>query len=182
MSLEKVRAEFSAALAEYERIFGTRALTAGAPGWQTCVFGRQVYDEANLLYASDTRGRAPFFPRIDGRVFSTLEIPSTLPTFDELLGRPEFPEGKIVAHYLSLLRKNGDDALNVFTLHAEIEGMMKMPLFRALLEACRARGVQFVRLDECARELLQNRDAIPVRDIVMAEIDGRSGLVATEGS
>jgi peptidoglycan/xylan/chitin deacetylase (PgdA/CDA1 family) len=177
MPLEKVRAEFGAALAEYERIFGARALTAGAPGWQTCAFGRQVYDEANLLYASDTRGRAPFFPRIDGRVFSTLEIPSTLPTFDELLGRPEYPDDKIVARYLGLLR---EDALNVFTLHAEIEGMMKMPLFRALLEACRERGVEFARLDWHARELLKNRGAIPVRDIVMAEIDGRSGLVATE--
>jgi peptidoglycan/xylan/chitin deacetylase (PgdA/CDA1 family) len=179
MPLEKVRAEFSAARAEYERILGTRALTAGAPGWQTCANARQVYDEANLLYSSDVRGRAPFFPRIDGRVFSTLEIPGTLPTFDELLGRPEYPDDKIVPHCLSLLRVG---ALNVFTLHAEIEGMMKMPLFRALLEACRAAGVEFVRLDDCARGLLQNRDAIPVRDIVMAAIDGRSGLVATEGA
>ena len=179
MPLEDVRAEFSAALSEYGRIFGTRALTAGAPGWQTCANARQVYDDGDLLYSSDTRGGAPFFPRIDGRVFSTLEIPSTLPTFDELLGRPEYPDDKIVAHYLSLLR---EDALNVFTLHAEIEGMMKLPLFRALLEACRAAGVEFVRLDACARELLRNPGAIPVRDIVMAEIDGRSGLVATEGA
>ncbi|AWI08840.1 4-deoxy-4-formamido-L-arabinose-phosphoundecaprenol deformylase [Ereboglobus luteus] len=178
MPLEKVRAEFGAARSEYERVFGTRALTAGAPGWQTCVNARQVYDEADLLYSSDTRGRAPFFPRIDGRVFNTLEIPSTLPTFDELLGRPEFPDDKIVAHYMSLLR---EDALNVFTLHAEIEGMMKAPLFRALLEACREAGVEFVRLDDCARELLKTRGTIPVRDIVMAEIDGRSGFVATEG-
>ena len=176
-----MRAEFSAALAEYERILGTRALAAGAPGWQTCANARQVYDEAGLLYSSDTRGRAPYFPRIDGRVFSTLEIPSTLPTLDELLGRPEYPGGEIVGHYLDLLRGNGRDALNVFTLHAEIEGMKKMPLFRALLEACLASGVQFARLDDCARELLRDRGALPVRDIVMAEIDGRSGLVATEG-
>ena len=185
MPLENVRAEFSAALAEYERILATRALTAGAPGWQTCANARQVYDEANLLYSSDTRGRAPFFPRIDGRVFSTLEIPSTLPTFDELLGRPEYPDNKIVPHYLRLMseRANPADTPHVFTLHAEIEGMMKLPLFRALLETCRARAVEFIRLDDYARALLQNRASlpIPVRDIVMSEIDGRSGLVATEG-
>jgi len=61
--------------------------------------------------------------------------------------------------------------------------MMKLPLFRALLETCRARAVEFIRLDDYARALLQNRASlpIPVRDIVMSEIDGRSGLVATEG-
>ncbi|OAM90124.1 4-deoxy-4-formamido-L-arabinose-phosphoundecaprenol deformylase [Termitidicoccus mucosus] len=177
MPLEKVRAEFAAALAEYQRVFGAPALAAGAPGWQTCANARLVYDEARLLYSSDTRGGAPFFPRIDGRVFDTLEIPSTLPTFDELLGRPGWSDGEIVAHIMRLLR---DDALNVFTLHAEIEGMKKQPLFRALLEACRARGVRFVRLDGHARALLRARADIPVRDIVMAPIDGRSGLVATQ--
>ncbi len=176
MSLTAVREEFVAARAEFLRIFGSEATTAGAPGWQSNARSREVYDEANLLYASDTRGGAPCFPRIDGKVFKTLEIPSTLPTFDELMGRPEYPDEKIAAHYLSLLR---DDQVNVFTLHAEIEGMGRRTLFRELLAACRARGVEFIRLDAYARELLVQRAAIPIRDQAMAEIDGRSGLVAT---
>ena len=176
MSLAEVAAEFDAARAEFRRIFGTEAHTAGAAGWQSNGRSRAAYEEAGLLYASDTRGGEPFFPRVDGRVFRTLEIPSTLPTFDELMGRPEFPDEAIVPHYLSLLR---EDRPNVFTLHAEIEGMGRRALFRELLAACRARGVQFVRLDDLGRELLADRGAIPVRDQVMAEIDGRSGLVAT---
>ncbi len=165
-----------AARAEFLRIFGTEARTAGAAGWQSNARSREVYDEAGLLYASDTRGGAPFFPRVAGRVFRTLEIPSTLPTFDELLGRPEYPDDRIVPHYLSLLREEG---VNVLTIHAEIEGMAKRALFRALLAACRERRVQFVRLDAHARELLARRDAIPARDQVLAPIDGRSGVVAT---
>ena len=179
MSLEEIRAEFAAARAEFKRVFGVEAHTAGAAGWQSNARSRQVYDEAGLLYASDTRGASPFFPRIDGTVFKTLEIPSTLPTFDELMGRPEFPDDKIVAHYLSLLR---DDRPNVFTLHAEIEGMGKRALFRDLLRACAARGVQFIRMDDLARELLANRAAIPICDQKLAEIDGRSGLVATQAA
>jgi undecaprenyl phosphate-alpha-L-ara4FN deformylase len=58
--------------------------------------------------------------------------------------------------------------------------MGKRGLFRALLAAWRERGVEFIRLDELARELLANRAAIPVCDQVPAEIDGRSGLVATQ--
>lgn len=177
MSAPDVQAEFDAARAEFRRIFGNEAHTAGAAGWQSNARSREAYERAGLLYASDTRGGAPFIPRIDGQVFQTLEIPSTLPTFDELMGRPEFPDDKIVAHYLSLLRA---DRPNVFTLHAEIEGMGRRGLFRELLAACAARGVEFVRMDDLARELLANRAAIPVRDQVQAEIDGRSGFVAAQ--
>jgi hypothetical protein len=58
--------------------------------------------------------------------------------------------------------------------------MGKRDLFRALLRACADRGLPFVRLDAFARDLLANRAAIPVRDQVLAPIDGRSGLVATQ--
>jgi hypothetical protein len=114
---------------------------------------------------------------VDGRVFQTLEIPSTLPTFDELMGRPEYPDVKIVPHFLSLLRA---DQPNVFTLHAEIEGMGRRTLFRELLAACREAGVEFIRLDDLANELLANRAAIPVRDQVMGTVDGRTGVVAMQ--
>ena len=178
MTLAEIRAEFAAARDEFRRLYGVEAHTAGAAGWQSNARSRQVYDEAGLLYASDTRGASPFFPRIDGQTFRTLEIPSTLPTFDELMGRPEYPEERIVAHYLSLLR---EDRPNVFTLHAEIEGMGKRGLYRALLRACADRGVQFIRLDDLARELLARRDTIPVCEQQQAEIDGRSGRVAVQG-
>lgn len=178
MSLDAVRAEFIAARAEFLRVFGSEAHTAGAAGWQSNARSRQVYDEAGLLYASDARGEFPFFPRVDGRVFETLEIPSTLPTFDELIGRPEYPVDRIVPHYLSLLR---EDRPNVFTLHAEIEGMGHRAIFNDLLDACQRAGVQFIRLDDLAHELLQNRAAIPICDQRQAEIDGRSGNVAVQG-
>lgn len=179
MSLDAVRAEFIAARAEFLRVFGSEARTAGAAGWQSNARSRQVYDEADLLYASDTRDGGPFFPRVDGQVFKTLEIPSTLPTFDELMGRPEYPDEKIVPHYLSLLRA---DQVNVFTLHAEIEGMGRRKLFQDLLAACQQAGVEFVRMDEYAQELLANRAALPVRDQVFGKVDGRSGTVAMQAA
>lgn len=178
MSLEEIRTEFTAARTEFRRLYGVEALTAGAAGWQSNARSRQVYDEAGLLYASDTRGVTPFFPRSEGRVFQTLEIPSTLPTLDELMGRPEYPDEKIVPHYLALLR---DDRPNVFTLHAEIEGMGRRPLYRALLRACADRGVQFIRLEDLARECLAHREKIPVCELVQAPVDGRTGLLAVQG-
>jgi undecaprenyl phosphate-alpha-L-ara4FN deformylase len=177
MDLPAVRAEFALAGDEFSRVFGTRALTAGAAGWQSNALSREVYDEAGLLYSSDTRGTHPYLPRVGGRVFRTVEIPSTLPTLDELMGRPGFPDSAIPGHLMSLLRP---DRLNVFTLHAEIEGMRRRALFRDFLEACRRSGVAFVRLGEEARSILGDRQSLPTCDQVMAAVDGRSGLVATQ--
>jgi hypothetical protein len=59
--------------------------------------------------------------------------------------------------------------------------MMKLPLFRELLTAFVKKGVQFVRMDDLARQLLAERETIEVRPLIMAEIDGRSCLVATQG-
>jgi len=178
MPLARVRDEFGRARNEFRRIFGREAATAGAPGWQANAISRQVYDEAALLYASDTRGQSPYFPEIGGRVYQTLEIPTTLPTLDELLGRPEYSDDEIVPHYVSLLQC---DRANILTLHAEIEGMSKLPLFRNLLETWLALGVRFVRMDDLARDLLAHRESIPAQPLVMAEIDGRSGKVACQG-
>jgi peptidoglycan/xylan/chitin deacetylase (PgdA/CDA1 family) len=182
MPLAGVREEFEAARAEFLRVFGTEARTAGAPGWQSNARSRQVYDEAELLYASDARGGAPFFPRVEGKVFKTLEIPSTLPTFDELMGRPEYPDDQIVPHYMKLMKaaEATGGGTQVFTLHAEIEGMGRRGLFQQLLAVCKKTGVEFVRMDEYARELLAKRAAISVRDQVLAEIDGRSGVVTAQ--
>ena len=179
MDLAAVRAEFALARAEFTRIFGSQALAAGAAGWQSNALSREVYDEGGLLYSSDTRGTHPYLPRIGGRVFRTPEIPSTLPTLDELMGRPGFPDSAIPGHLLSLLRA---DRLNVLTVHAEIEGMGRRALFRDFLAACRRSGTAFVRLDEEARSLLADRRALPACEQVMAPVDGRSGLVATQGA
>ena len=179
MSREEVSAEFAAATAEFRRIFGIKPHTAGAAGWQCNALSREVYDRAGLLYASDTRGTGPYFPKVGGRIFQTVEIPTTLPTLDELMGRPEFPDDRLVRHYDSLLC---EDRVNVFTLHAEIEGMGRRGIFRELLSAWVQRDVSFIRLDEYAREALAHRSSVPVCEQVMATIDGRSGLVATQGA
>ena len=177
MSEEQVRAEFGAARDEFRRIFGTEASTAGAPGWQSNAISRQIYDEAGLLYASDTRGHSPHFIRTGGRTFTTLEIPSTLPTLDELLGRLEYPDERIVPHLMSQLRP---DALNVFTLHAELEGMGKRALFVDFLAAIKRAGVEVVSLEQAAKNLLSAREKIPVCEMIQASVDGRSGLLAIQ--
>jgi undecaprenyl phosphate-alpha-L-ara4FN deformylase len=70
--------------------------------------------------------------------------------------------------------------LNVLTIHAEIEGMKKLPLFRTLLQELRSRPVEIKRLDGLARDLLKDPAAIPVCDLVAGTVDGRSGTLAVQ--
>ena len=171
--------EFHKAREEFVRVFGTAARTAGAAGWQANAYSLAAYDAAELLYASDARGIEPFFPRVGTHIFHTLQIPTTLPTLDELLGRPEFPESRIVDHYFSLLRS---DRPNVLTLHAEIEGMRQQALLRELLRRARAHNLRVQRLDALAQQLLRDPEKLPVCELSMAEIDGRSGTLAVQSA
>ncbi len=95
------------------------------------------------------------------------------------MGRPQHPG--FLDRRATCSRSCDGDRLNVFTLHAEIEGMGRRSVLREFLGGCRDLGVEFVRLDEEARRLLADRAAIPVCEQVMAPVDGRSGLVATQG-
>jgi undecaprenyl phosphate-alpha-L-ara4FN deformylase len=177
MTRDEVYGEFGKARKEFERIFKEPAKTAGAAGWQANSFSLAAYDDAHLLYASDARGTHPFIPRFGGTVYKTLQIPTTLPTLDELLGRPEYPEHRIIGHYLSLLLP---ETLNTLTIHAELEGMRQIVLFHTFLEQIKARGIHVIKLEDYARSLIQDLSAIPVCELVSGTIDGRSGTLAVQ--
>jgi undecaprenyl phosphate-alpha-L-ara4FN deformylase len=177
MTRDEVYAEFGKAQKEFERIFGEPARTAGSAGWQANSFSLAAYDDAHLLYASDARGTHPFIARCSGTIYKTLQIPTTLPTLDELLGRPEYPEERIPEYYLSLLLPN---KLNSLTIHAELEGMKKITLFRSLLDKVRERHIQVKKLDDLAVNLLKNPSSIPTCDLISGTVDGRSGTLAVQ--
>jgi undecaprenyl phosphate-alpha-L-ara4FN deformylase len=177
MTLQEVRDDLNRARCVFQDVFGMEAITAGAAGWQANSYSLQAYDEAGFLYGSDCRGHTPFFPKIKNQTFRTLQVPTTLPTLDELLGRPEYPLEGLVGHYISLLQPH---KLNVLTIHTELEGMLYRNWFEALMKACKAKGVQFVLLGDTARDLLKNKDALPVCELAQGEIDGRSGTVALQ--
>lgn len=182
MSLEQIRQEFGRAMEEFEGVFGEPAKTAGAPGWQCNEHSLQVYEEGKLDYASDVRGYAPFLPRIAGREFEVPQLPTTLPTLDELLGRKSFGEKSINDHYLELLSAGG---MQVHTVHAEIEGLNYSAMFEDLLVRSCGEGVLFYSLGERARDCLERSKVdsglLPVCDIEQGTVDGRSGKLSVQG-
>ena len=166
--------ELGRASALFEEIFGHRATTTAAPGWTVSAESLEIQDAMLLEYCSDARGNAPFYPVVAGRRFTTLQIPTTLPTMDELIGENGITTENINDHYLSLI----GPGLNVHTIHAELEGKIMAPLFVDLIQRLKERQARFVTLAEVAGEV---SDHAPDASLAMGEIAGRAGYVALQG-
>jgi len=152
-----------------------------APGWHATAESLACQDRMGFDYASDTRGHGPFVPVTASGPSATVQIPTTLPTLDEMLGRPDLPDGDPVAVWVEGIAKAPPGSVHVITLHAEIEGMAHAALFEAALPRLSAAGpVRFARLAAIAREL--QAAALPRREVLRARIPGRAGWVSCEGA
>src|SRR5262249_23836652 len=144
-----------------------------APGWQAGAASLAVQDRYGLEYASNTRLGAPFFPVAGGTRFATLEIPTTLPTWDETYNAEGWGTG---AGFIERDRA-AVQGPEVHSIHTEVEATALRPLFEQQLDAWRADGVRFITLEEIARETKAAPGAIPARRIVPIELPGRAGTV-----
>jgi len=165
--------ELGRASALFEEIFGHRAVTTAAPGWTVSPDSLEVQDAMGLSYCSDGRGTHPFYPVMDGRRFRTLQIPTTLPTADEILGENGITPENIHDYYLNNLKAG----LNVLTIHAELEGCAIRASFMRLLERLAADGIRCITLGEAVGGI----GGAPACRLSMGELPGRAGKVAIQG-
>ena len=173
-----IRAELNDAFEAYRSIMAESPRAFAAPGWRTNGVALRTLDAMGLNYRSDTRGRTPYRCLVDGRVRTTPEIPSTVPTLDEVMGRADLGDNAaLLRFYLDQFKP---DQLNVHTIHAETEGMGQLENFVALVGALKERGARFVRMDGVASGL--NRAELPVCPVVRTEVPGRAGWVSAQGS
>jgi peptidoglycan/xylan/chitin deacetylase (PgdA/CDA1 family) len=190
--------------ARFGEIFGERARFQAAPGWSATPLSVEVQEAHGLAAASDTRGGEPFFPiRADGTPSKVLEIPSTLPTLDELLALPLRGAGTRAERACEFLRMGvseggaagggeaarGGGSLHVHSIHTEIEGAASFAApFAALLSGWKSDGVVFLTFEEICRTLLpaetparseREQERIPVKRLTFTTLPGRATPVAT---
>ena len=174
------RVEFERGLRAFERIFGTAPASHAAAGWQINAHALELEQDYGLQYASDTRGGPAFFPRLAGGPSRCPQLPTTLPTFDELLGLNGVDESNIADTVFELSAASADRRLQVFTLHAELEGMLLLDAFEALLLKWRNAGALVTRM--AAIHAMAMDRQLPTREVIQGEIPGRSGLLAVQAS
>jgi undecaprenyl phosphate-alpha-L-ara4FN deformylase len=176
------RVEFERGLTAFERVFGFLPQSHAAAGWQINAHGLELEQEYGLRYASDTRGGPPFLPVLAQGISTCPQLPTTLPTFDEILGRDGVDESTIAQYVfqLSAVAAEVPDNLQVFTLHAELEGMLMLPAFESLLVKWRESGAAVARMAKIHEIAI--RRPLPVRAVVMGEVAGRSGRLAVSAA
>ena len=166
------------AASRFEAIFGEPSRTHGAAGWQMNTSAYGFERELGFDYASDVRGFRPFRPvDSDGNSIGPPQIPTTLPTLDELIGLDGLT-AENVDQYLLRITENAEES-QVYTLHAELEGGRLTAAFEKLLLGWSKQGY---RLGTC-RDLFESVDPsdLPWHQVLMGELTGRSGLLAQQG-
>jgi len=172
-SFEWTREQISLAVEAFERIFGILPRIHGAAGWQANEHVPGLEHQFGFEIASDTRGVTPFLPAGGG----VLQIPTTLPTLDELVGVEGAGVEQAIGSILAL-SKNTPARDQVFTLHAELEGGAYLPNFEQLLRTWQEAGFVFRTLGEVARML--DRNSTRASRIVEGAVPGRSGTLAIQ--
>ncbi|MDA8108971.1 MAG: polysaccharide deacetylase family protein [Betaproteobacteria bacterium] len=173
------RRELGRAVERFAEVFGAAPRVHGAAGWQTNAHALRLLDELGFVCASDTRGREPFLPSVAGERFSCPQLPTTLPTFDELIGVDGASASDAARRVLELCA-DAPSAGHVFTAHAELEGGGLAGAFEALLEGWRALGYEIVSLGTMTGAL--DRARLPRHALELGTVPGRSGTLAVQGA
>ncbi|MBS0449331.1 MAG: polysaccharide deacetylase family protein [Proteobacteria bacterium] len=174
------RTELARATARYAEVFGRAPILHGAAGWQMNEAAYRLEGELGYRIASDTRGHAPYLPvDAQGRALGPPQLPTTLPTFDELLGLDGCDAGNV--HERLLARTAGSGLPDqVYTLHAELEGAKLMPAFERLVAGWRAQGHRCTSVGAMAATL--DIAALPRCRAATGTVPGRSGMLAVQGA
>ncbi|MCC6472855.1 MAG: polysaccharide deacetylase family protein, partial [Burkholderiales bacterium] len=172
------RAQMERSLARYTEVLGEPPRVHGAAGWQMNVHAFRLLERLGFEYASDTRGSGPFVPVWKGEPFACPQLPTTLPTLDELIGTGSITAASVASHLLALSRE-APPAGHVYTLHAELEGGKLLPVMEALLSGWKDMGYELVALGDLAQDL--SMAALPRHEVVSGSLAGRSGTMALQG-
>lgn len=156
-------------------ILGRPPVCSAVPGWKCNDLTLMQKTKFPFTYNSDCRGECVFRPLVGGEELSQPQIPVTLPTYDEVIGRNGISCSNYNDYIISLIKP---DKLNILTIHAEVEGIVHTALFDTFLERAQSKGVFFVPLGT----FVTRSPLVGSAAIVSRIIPGREGWVSCQGS
>ena len=155
------------------RILGRTPACSAAPAWKCNDFVLLEKDKFSFNYNSDCRGTSIFLPLVEGRQLSQPQIPVTLPTYDEVIRHNGVSNSNYNDYMLSLIKR---EALNVLTVHAEVEGISNLEMFERFIKMAQSRKATFTPLGT----LIKDFPAVGRATVIAKEIPGRAGWVSCQ--
>jgi undecaprenyl phosphate-alpha-L-ara4FN deformylase len=153
------------------QILGKPPDCSAVPAWKSNDLVLKEKCKFPFRYNSDCRGFSIFRPLINSKELLQPQIPVTLPTYDEVIGRNDVTNDNYNDYMLSLF----DPAkLNVLTIHAEVECIACLDMFEQFIKKSVSKDISFVPLGV----LLQECKEIPNSIIIKKEIPGREGWLS----
>lgn len=170
--------QLNQATAAFTEVFATPPKLHAAPGWRSNPHALRLTQRLNFTYASDTRGRHPFVPVWHGEIVRCPQIPTTLPTLEELAGQAN-PDPQALRDKLLALTAKPDAFAHVFSLRAKPD-MAKDPEFiEELLTGWREQGYEVTSIQTLVAGL--DMDKLPRHEIVVGKVPGRYGTLLLQG-
>lgn len=154
-------------------ILGQPPNCSAVAGWKCNDMVLKAKADFGFDYNSDCRGVTIFQPVVFGNEIEQPQIPVTLPTYDEVVGRGQISNANYNEYLLSLL---DSERLNVLAIHAEVEGIACMGMFEEFIKMVQSRGGEFVPLGE----LLRADSRAEPSGVVTDYIEGRDGWVSCQ--
>lgn len=170
----KMEQQIKLAYDALQSITGEPVICSAVAGWradQTAVEAKQRF---GFRYNSDCRGTAPFRPLLNDGSTGTVQIPVTLPTWDEAVGR-ETNAADFNRYILDKIHH--DQGTPVYTIHAEVEGIVMSDQFSELLALAEQEGIRFCPLSEL---LPDDTTTLPVGRVVRGSLAGRDGWLGCQ--
>ena len=171
--------ELQLAVDRFTEIFGEAPHAHAAAGWQMNRHAQRMMQHFGFDYSSNTRGTHPFIPTWQAEIIACPELPTTLPTLDELMNCDGISLDNIAEHVLQLTSAAPATG-HVYTLHAELEGGKWMPVFEQLLQGWQVQGYELVSMQQYLQGL--EAQALPRHEVIMGKLEGRTGSLAIQGT
>ncbi|MGH8672531.1 MAG: 4-deoxy-4-formamido-L-arabinose-phosphoundecaprenol deformylase [Burkholderiales bacterium] len=147
----------------YLQIFDEAPKAFSAAHWRTNVHALRELQDLAFDYASDCRGTHPFTPSVKAEIIGCPQLPTTLPTLDELSVATQRPTRESVV--AALLRHTEQPIAHVYTLRAELEGVLLPNVLDNVLAGWCSQGYKFVNLRRHYSELAKPQ--FPCHELIL---------------
>ena len=166
------------AVDRYQRILGTAPTAHAAAGWQLNPHALRLTQRLGFGFASDTRGSNPFVPVWNAEVVLCPQLPTTLPTLDELLLQEDCNLDNVHERLLALTAAAPATG-HVFSPSADL-GLALLPVCEQLLSGWRQQGYEIVSLGHLFESIDASR--LPRHEVVRGTVPGRRGTLTLQGA